>query len=212
MKFQFDKFINASLALFGENNLAKILVHKIFSSGIKNLDFWSNDFFLQKYRLDYLESVHFDILNVNVFVPNPYQIEDSILAKDCIIDTFSDMNYKLQLSAACMKVKKTCIFIFKQNYNAQIYPMLPGKSSCLNCLSEAGILFESGIEKGQNGIDLLIDEFLASLIILEVAKLTTKFGIVQGNEIIQYNFLSGEVNTIHGLDKMSDCPDCGAKV
>ena len=211
MKFQYNKFINSSICIFGDNNLVKIIIKKFFQAGLKKITLYSTQLYLENFSIAYLKDINFEIFNLLTYESNPFFLESALVNNSLVVDTFENMNHKLEIADACMKVTKPGIFVFKQNYNYQLYPMLAGKSRCLHCLCEAGILLEQAIIKKDNEINALIEDIIASLIVFEIVKLSSNFGITQGNEILQFNFLSGEINTIQGLDKLDDCPDCGFK-
>lgn len=56
-----------------------------------------------------------------------------------------------------------------------------------------------------------LDSIVGGFQSLEVIKLLSGFGVSQGNELMQFDGLSGELEVLRGLDPRSDCPDCGRR-
>ena len=108
-----------------------------------------------------------------------------------------------------MQVKKPLIHAGGGGFRFQVYTMLPSKSACLRCVLP---------EIGMDDVPLTTMEFgalepvaamIGALQAVEGIKVVAKVGASQGNELWKFDWLSGEFETIRGLDPRSDCPDCG---
>ena len=54
-----------------------------------------------------------------------------------------------------------------------------------------------------------VSAMIGALQALETIKIVARLGASQGNELWKFDWLSGEFETVRGLDPRFDCPDCG---
>jgi molybdopterin/thiamine biosynthesis adenylyltransferase len=135
--------------------------------------------------------------------------EELIRNFDVVVDAMSDWQLKLVASDACMHLSKPLVHVGGEGFRYQLYTMRSGVSACLRCVfPRIGI---DDFPKAQNDDALFapVNGVLGSLQAIEAAKLAARLGASQGNELFKFDFLSGEMEMVTGLDAVSDCPDCG---
>lgn len=138
---------------------------------------------------------------------------EALVAKcDVVVDVLSDWQEKLMLSDACMKVGRPLVHSYLASMRAQIYCMVPGRSMCLRCLLVELEMEDYPREAKTREVSELasVSSIVGGFQSLEVIKLLTKLGVSQGNELLLFDALSGEVEVLRGLDPRFDCPDCGS--
>lgn len=140
---------------------------------------------------------------------NAAEAEGLIASADAVVDVLDNWQHKLVTSDLCMQLTKPLIHAGGSGFRFQVYNMLPGKSACLRCVFP---------EVGMDDVPLTTTDvssmapvvgMIAALQALEAIKVVADIGATQGNELWKFDWLSGELETIRGLDPRFDCPDCG---
>jgi molybdopterin/thiamine biosynthesis adenylyltransferase len=141
----------------------------------------------------------------------PANVEVSVRQADIVIDALSDWQKKLALSDICMECETALVHCGITGFRFQIYTMLPGRSACLRCALPLSGMEEVPLQPTKEEIMEAVIELAAAWQSLEAIKYLAKIGVVQGNELIKFDCLSGELEVIRGLDADPECPDCGRK-
>lgn len=163
-----------------------------------------------KDSLDHLLSKNPDVsLQLRTWRYDASEAEALFADADVLVDGFDNWQHKISTSDICMQRKKSLIHAGGNGFRFQIYAMVPPRSACLRC-----VLPEVGIDDPPIGSpDTFtlspVAAMLGGLQAFEAIKLVGRLGATQGNELWKFDLLSGELETIHGLDPRADCPDCG---
>jgi molybdopterin/thiamine biosynthesis adenylyltransferase len=140
---------------------------------------------------------------------NTAEAESLFQQSDVVVDGLDDWQHKLVASDLCMQLRKPLVHAGGSGFRFQVYTMLPHKSACLRC-----VLPEVGMDDVPlTAIDPTtlapVSAMIGALQSLEAIKVAAKVGATQGNELWKFDWLSGEFETVRGLDPRFDCPDCG---
>lgn len=133
------------------------------------------------------------------------------MLRDChvVIDALDDWQYKLTASDTCMSLGKPLIHAGGTGFRFQVFTMVPGKSACLRCVfPEIGIDDVPLVPQVTASL-APVYSMIGALQAMEATKIIARVGVTQGNELWKFDWLSGELETIRGLDRRYDCPDCG---
>jgi adenylyltransferase/sulfurtransferase len=137
------------------------------------------------------------------------EVEKIFSQFDVIIDGLSNWQEKLLAGDICMHIRKPLVHAGGNGFRYQLYTMYPSRSACLRCaFPRAGI---DDIPLSTQEIRSIgpVLAMVGAWQALEAIKLIARIGAIQGNELIKFDWLSGEFETIRGLDPSPDCPDCG---
>lgn len=128
---------------------------------------------------------------------------------DVVVDCLEDWQHKLMISDLCMQMKTPLIHAGGAGSRFQVYTMLPGRSACLRCVFPEVGMDDVPLTSSEHAALLPVHVMIGALQAIESVKIIARIGATQGNELWKYDWLSGEFETVHGLDPRSDCPDCG---
>jgi molybdopterin/thiamine biosynthesis adenylyltransferase len=128
---------------------------------------------------------------------------------DVVVDGLENWQHKLAASDLCMQLRKPLIHAGGSGFRFQVYTMLPNRSACLRCVFPEIGIDDVPLTPTEAGALSPVSAMIGSLQALEALKLVAKVGASQGNELWKFDWLSGEFETIRGLDPRFDCPDCG---
>lgn len=135
--------------------------------------------------------------------------EEPIRKADVIIDGLLNWQDKLLASDVCMQLQRTFIHAGGAGFRFQIFSMHPGRSACLRCVFPQVGIDDFPLNADQSLTVPPIAALAGSMQALEAIKLIARVGATQGNELLKFDGLSGEIEVLRGLDPRSDCPDCG---
>lgn len=138
-------------------------------------------------------------------------LEKAIVEYDVVVDADSDWQMKLLASDVAMRVNRPVVHAHTVGLRCHLYCMVPGRSMCLRCLLTELEMEDYPRDAGQYGALPSLDSIVGGFQSLEVVKLLSGLGVSQGNELLQIDGLSGEIEVLRGLDPRSDCPDCGRR-
>ncbi|HEY9679798.1 MAG TPA: ThiF family adenylyltransferase [Drouetiella sp.] len=128
---------------------------------------------------------------------------------DLIVDGLNNWQEKLLVSDVCMQIGKPLIHAGGAGFRFQVFTMRPSRSACLRCVFPLAGIDDVPLQPlEQNSIAAVLG-MVGAWQSVEAIKLLAKVGATQGNELTKIDFLSGEFETIRGLDPRTDCPDCG---
>ncbi|HEY9785769.1 MAG TPA: ThiF family adenylyltransferase [Candidatus Obscuribacterales bacterium] len=138
-----------------------------------------------------------------------HKAEELISSGTIVIDGLENWQDKLLASDVCMQLRRPFIHAGGFGLRLQFYTMRPGLSACLRC-----VFPRVGIDDvPPNSLKLSYFKPLLAMIgaiqAIDAVKLVAEIGATQGNELWKFDFLSGEIETVRGLDPSMDCPDCG---
>lgn len=134
--------------------------------------------------------------------------EELISRCDVVVDALNDWQLKLVASDTCMRLSLPLVHSGGEGFRYQLYTMRPGQSACLRCVFPRIGIDDFPIAQDESAIFPPVQGTIGALQALEAAKLAGRLGASQGNELMKFDFLSGEMETITGLDPVKDCPDC----
>ncbi|HEY9772902.1 MAG TPA: HesA/MoeB/ThiF family protein [Planktothrix sp.] len=139
----------------------------------------------------------------------PSEAEQLFGPADLIVDGLENWQHKLIASDFCMHMKKPLVHAGGSGFRFQVYTMIPGKSACLRCaFPEVGMDDVPLTDTDTTSLSP-IASMIGALEALEAIKVIGKVGASQGNEMWKFDWLSGEFETVRGLNPHYDCPDCG---
>lgn len=160
-----------------------------------------------------LDLLHHRPVDTHVEVsPHTFDAHDSekvIGNFDVVVDGLIDWQLKLVASDACMRLAKPLIHAGGEGFRYQLYTMRPGLSACLRCVFPRIGIDDFPKTQDEDALFPPVQGVLGAMQALEAAKLAANFGASQGNELLKFDFLSGEMEMVTGLDAVADCPDCG---
>lgn len=128
---------------------------------------------------------------------------------DAVIDGLNNWQHKLVASDLCMQLGKPLIHAGGAGFRYQVYTMAPPKSACLRCVFPEVGMDDVPLTPTDANTLSPVAAMVGALQALEAIKIVAKLGATQGNELWKFDWLSGEFETIRGLDPRFDCPDCG---
>ena len=126
-----------------------------------------------------------------------------------VVDALSNWQHKLAVSDLCMLLKLPLVHAGGSGFRYQVYTMLPGRSACLRCAFQEVGMDDVPLTSTDTSSLLAIAAMIGALEAVETIKLIGKIGASQGNEMWKFDWLSGEFETVRGLNPRRDCPDCG---
>ncbi len=131
---------------------------------------------------------------------------------DVIIDGLSNWQEKLLVSDVCMHIGKPLVHAGGSGFRYQFFTMCPSRSACLRCAFPMAGIDDVPLTPPEHKSIAAVLGIVGAWQALEAIKLIAKIGAIQGNELTKIDWLSGEFETIRGLDPRPDCPDCGRAV
>lgn len=135
--------------------------------------------------------------------------EELIASADVVIDGLNNWQDKLIASDACMHLGKPLIHAGGIGFRFQLFIMRPSRSACLRCaLPQVGIDDVPLVPLQSANLAPVIG-MIGAWQAVDAIKLMAKLGASQANELTRFDWLSGEIDSIRGLDPRPDCPDCG---
>jgi molybdopterin/thiamine biosynthesis adenylyltransferase len=135
--------------------------------------------------------------------------EQMIADADVVVDCLDNWQQKLLASDVCMLLDKPLVHAGGSRFRFQTYMMVPGKSACLRCAFPQAGIDDVPLEAPDDAGLVAIMSMVAAIQAIDTIKVIARLGISQGNELHKFDFLSGEFESIRGLDPRRDCPDCG---
>lgn len=135
---------------------------------------------------------------------------ESIFSKcDVVIDGLINWQDKLLASDACMQIGKPLVHAGGSGFRYQLFTMRPNRSACLRCAFPMAGIDDVPLQPPEHKPIAAVLGMIGAWQAVETIKLIAKIGAIQGNELTKIDWLSGEFETIRGLDPRKDCPDCG---
>ncbi|MCA9805475.1 MAG: ThiF family adenylyltransferase [Cyanobacteria bacterium HKST-UBA02] len=136
-------------------------------------------------------------------------LEEMVEGASVIVEATLDWQLKLKLSDLAMASGVPLIHTGGSGFRQQVYVMVPGRSACLRCVLPRAGIDDYPLTPVSRVNFPPVDAWAASIMSLESLKLTGRLGVTQANELWKLDGLSGELETLRGLDPQKDCPDCG---
>lgn len=130
---------------------------------------------------------------------------------DVVIDGLANWQDKLLASDVCMQLGKPLIHAGGSNFRYQLFTMRPLRSACLRCAFPLAGIDDVPLEPAEHKPIAAVLGMIGAWQAVEAIKLVAQLGATQGNELTKIDWLSGELETIRGLDPRKDCPDCGRR-
>jgi molybdopterin-synthase adenylyltransferase len=128
---------------------------------------------------------------------------------DVIIDGLTNWQEKLLVSDVCMHINKPLVHAGGSGFRYQLFTMVPSRSACLRCAFPMAGIDDVPMQPPEHKSIAAVLGMIGAWQAVEAIKLIGKIGAIQGNELTKIDWLSGEFETIRGLDARKDCPDCG---
>lgn len=128
---------------------------------------------------------------------------------DVVVDGLTCWQDKLLVSDVCMQIGKPLVHAGGSGFRYQLYTMRPQRSACLRCAFPMAGIDDVPLEPPEHKSISAVLGMIGAWQAVETIKLVAKIGASQGNELTKIDWLSGEFETIRGLDARLDCPDCG---
>jgi adenylyltransferase/sulfurtransferase len=207
-----ERLLKARILILGATETAFVCAEHLMRLGAGHLELSGSsvyDLHLLAERLEGHQNHPDTHVGVTERTFDAHDSEELIRNFDVVVDAMSDWQLKLVASDACMHLSKPLVHVGGEGFRYQLYTMRSGVSACLRCVfPRIGI---DDFPKAQNDDALFapVNGVLGSLQAIEAAKLAARLGASQGNELFKFDFLSGEMEMVTGLDAVSDCPDCG---
>lgn len=140
---------------------------------------------------------------------NAHEAEVIFGQYDLIIDGLDDWQTKLLASDTCMHLGAPLIHAGITGYRFQVYTMVPGRSACLRCVfHQIGMEDLAGHEPAPPPLGAAVG-MAGALQSSEAVQLITDVGVAGFNELIQFDCLRREFDSVQELTPRPDCPDCG---
>jgi len=140
---------------------------------------------------------------------NAGEAEALLSGVDAVVDGLDNWQHKLIVSDLCMQMKKPLVHAGGSGFRFQVYTMMPLKSACLRCVFPEVGMDDVPLTPTDSSTLAPVSAMIGALQALETIKIVAKIGASQGNELWKFDWLSGEFETVRGLDPRFDCPDCG---
>jgi adenylyltransferase/sulfurtransferase len=207
-----ERLMNARILILGTTEIAFVCAEQLMRVGAGHLELAGSsvyDLHLLAERLDAAGVKHCTQVGVAERTFDAHDSEDLIRNFDVVVDAMIDWQLKLVASDACMRLAKPLVHVGGEGFRYQLYTMRPGRSACLRCVFPRIGIDDFPKAQDEDASFPPVPSVLGSLQAIEAAKLASTFGASQGNELFKFDFLSGEMEMITGLDAVSDCPDCG---
>jgi molybdopterin/thiamine biosynthesis adenylyltransferase len=128
---------------------------------------------------------------------------------DVVIDGLTNWQDKLLVSDVCMQIGKPLVHAGGSGFRYQLYTMRPNRSACLRCAFPMAGIDDVPLHPPEHKTISAVLGMIGAWQAVEAIKLIAKIGASPGNELTKIDWLSGEFETIRGLDPRQDCPDCG---
>ncbi|MBA3993541.1 MAG: hypothetical protein C0469_08440 [Cyanobacteria bacterium DS2.3.42] len=206
------RLMKARILILGASETAFVCADHLMRLGAGHLELAGAshyDLHLLAERLDALHPAPADThVGVSEQTFDAHDSEQLITSFDVVVDGLSDWQLKLVASDACMHLSKPLVHVGGEGFRYQLYTMRPGRSACLRCVFPRIGIDDFPKTPDEDALFPPVQGVLGSLQAIEAAKLAANFGASQGNELFKFDFLSGEMEMITGLDSVSDCPDC----
>ncbi len=138
-----------------------------------------------------------------------HDAESIFSESDVVIDGLSNWQEKLLVSDVCMHIGKPLVHAGGSGFRYQLFTMCPSRSACLRCAFPLAGIDDVPLQPPEHKSIATVLGIIGAWQALEAIKLIAKIGAIQGNELTKIDWLSGEFETIRGLDPRKDCPDCG---
>jgi adenylyltransferase/sulfurtransferase len=126
-----------------------------------------------------------------------------------VIDGLTNWQDKLLVSDVCMQIRKPLVHAGGSGFRYQLFTMRPTRSACLRCAFPLAGIDDVPLQPPEHKPIEAVLGMIGAWQAVETIKLIAKIGATQGNELTKIDWLSGEFETIRGLDPRQDCPDCG---
>jgi adenylyltransferase/sulfurtransferase len=140
---------------------------------------------------------------------NATEAEPLLSGAHAVVDGLENWQHKLIISDLCMQLKKPLVHAGGSGFRFQVYTMMPLKSACLRCVFPEVGMDDVPLTPTDTSTLSPVSAMIGALQALETIKIVAKLGASQGNELWKFDWLSGEFETVRGLDPRFDCPDCG---
>lgn len=203
-----ERLLNSRAVILGASESALVAARFLIESGLGKLEVYSDD----KESKAFQEGLSDCAVSCFTTPFNAHSAESILENADVAIDGLKDWQGKLLASDICMQMRKNLIHAGSIGFRAHVYTMRPGRSACVRCvLPEVGIDDVSRVDR-EFGYFPPLAGLIGAFQAIEATKLMAQLGAIQGNELLKYDGLSGEIETIRGLDPVADCPDCGRQV
>jgi molybdopterin/thiamine biosynthesis adenylyltransferase len=207
-----ERLMKSRLLILGASETAFVCADHLMRLGAGHLELSGAshyDLHLLAERLDALHPAPTDThVGVSEQTFDAHDSEQLITSFDVVVDGLSDWQLKLVASDACMHLSKPLVHVGGEGFRYQLYTMRPGRSACLRCVFPRIGIDDFPKTQDESALFPPVQGVLGSLQAIEAAKLAANFGASQGNELFKFDFLSGEMEMITGLDSVADCPDC----
>lgn len=128
---------------------------------------------------------------------------------DVVVDGLTSWQDKLLVSDVCMQIGKPLVHAGGSGFRYQLYTMRPQLSACLRCAFPMAGIDDVPLQPPEHKSISAVLGMIGAWQSVETIKLLAKIGASPGNELTKIDWLSGEFETISGLDARPDCPDCG---
>ncbi|PZM82551.1 MAG: hypothetical protein DKT66_11175 [Candidatus Melainabacteria bacterium] len=207
-----ERLMNARILILGTTEIAFVCAEQLMRVGAGHLELAGSsvyDLHLLAERLEAAGAKHCTQVGVAERTFDAHDSEDLIRNFDVVVDAMVDWQLKLVASDACMRLTKPLVHVGGEGFRYQLYTMRPGRSACLRCVFPRIGIDDFPKAQDEDASFPPVASVLGSLQAIEAAKLASRFGASQGNELFKFDFLSGEMEMVTGLDAVSDCPDCG---
>lgn len=138
-----------------------------------------------------------------------HDAESIFSESDVVVDGLTSWQDKLLVSDVCMQIRRPLVHAGGSGFRYQLYTMRPHRSACLRCTFPKAGIDDVPLEPPEHKPISAVLGMIGAWQAVETIKLLAKIGASQGNELTKIDWLSGEFETIRGLDPQHDCPDCG---
>ena len=210
---QQERLFMGSVLLLGASFVSRTVAMSLAQSGVGTIKLASASLSELSSARQFLSSVEtpdsklsFQLLSE----PLMGHLEELMVAYDVIVDGVERWQTKLLASDVAMRLGKPLVHSHSSGLRCQVYCMVPGRSMCLRCLLIQLEMEDFPREEASRFSSLpALESIVGGFQALEVIKLLSGFGVSQGNELMRFDGLSGELEVLRGLDPKSDCPDCG---
>ncbi len=206
--------MKARILILGATETAFVCADHLMRVGAGHLELAGSsvyDLHLLAERLDGHGAKHDTHIGVADRTFDAHDSEDLIRSFDVVVDAMVDWQLKLVASDACMHLAKPLVHVGGEGFRYQLYTMRPGKSACLRCVFPRIGIDDFPKAPDEEAVFPPVPGVLGALQAIEAAKLAARIGASQGNELFKFDFLSGEMEMVAGLDAVADCPDCGKR-
>ena len=209
------RLMKARILILGATETAFVCADHLMRLGTGHLELAGASHYDMHLLAERLDVLHPQPTDTHVSVADrtfdAHDSEELIASFDVVVDGLNDWQLKLVASDACMHLSKPLVHVGGEGFRYQLYTMRPGRSACLRCVFPRIGIDDFPKAQDENALFSPVQGVLGALQAIEAAKLAANFGASQGNELFKFDFLSGEMEMITGLDGVADCPDCGKR-